>query len=109
MLWNIIVTILIGALAGWLAGLIMKTKGGFWFNAVLPRKPQCLMSNLTFTVHPNFYRWTNYCPGYICLIRTNVMDQYCKTAVRSVRFHLTVSNALVFEHLDKIIRELPQR
>ena len=35
MLWNIIVTILIGALAGWLAGLIMKTKGGFWFNAVL--------------------------------------------------------------------------
>ncbi len=35
MLWNIIVTILIGALAGWLAGLIMKAKGGFWFNVVL--------------------------------------------------------------------------
>lgn len=36
MIWNIIVTLLIGALAGWLAGLIMKTKkGGFWFNAAL--------------------------------------------------------------------------
>lgn len=36
MLWNIIVTLLIGALAGWLAGCIMKTKkGGFWFNALL--------------------------------------------------------------------------
>ncbi len=35
MLWNIIVTILLGALAGWLAGLIMKTKGGFWFNCAL--------------------------------------------------------------------------
>ena len=35
MLWNLIVTILVGALAGWLAGLIMKAKGGFWFNVVL--------------------------------------------------------------------------
>ena len=28
-------TILIGALSGWLAGQIMKTKGGFWFNVIL--------------------------------------------------------------------------
>ncbi len=35
MLWNLIVTILIGALVGWLAGMIMHVKGGFWFNAVL--------------------------------------------------------------------------
>lgn len=35
MLWRIIVTIFIGALAGWLAGKIMKVSGGFWFNAFL--------------------------------------------------------------------------
>jgi uncharacterized membrane protein YeaQ/YmgE (transglycosylase-associated protein family) len=35
MLWNILVTLLIGALAGWLAGQIMKVKGDFWMNAVL--------------------------------------------------------------------------
>jgi uncharacterized membrane protein YeaQ/YmgE (transglycosylase-associated protein family) len=35
MLWSLIVTILIGALVGWLAGMIMHIKGGFWFNAVL--------------------------------------------------------------------------
>ena len=35
MLWNIIVTILIGALVGWLAGQIMNMKGGFWFHVVL--------------------------------------------------------------------------
>lgn len=35
MLWHIIVTVLVGALAGWLAGKIMKIQGGFWFNAVL--------------------------------------------------------------------------
>lgn len=35
MLWNIIVTILIGALSGWIAGKIMKISGGFWFNCVL--------------------------------------------------------------------------
>ena len=34
---GIIVTILIGALSGYLAGLIMKIKGGFWFNCVLGR------------------------------------------------------------------------
>ena len=28
MIWNIIITILIGALVGWLAGLIMKTNHG---------------------------------------------------------------------------------
>lgn len=35
MLWNIIVTVLIGALSGWIAGQIMKVKGGFIFNAIL--------------------------------------------------------------------------
>ncbi len=35
MIWNIIVTILIGALSGWIAGKIMHIRGGFWFNAVL--------------------------------------------------------------------------
>ena len=35
MLWNIIVTILIGALIGWLAGIIMDMKGGFWLHVIL--------------------------------------------------------------------------
>ncbi len=35
MIWNLIVTILIGALSGWLAGKIMKISGGFWFNCIL--------------------------------------------------------------------------
>ena len=35
MLWNIIITILIGALVGWLAGLIMKTNHGFWIRVLL--------------------------------------------------------------------------
>ena len=35
MLWNIIVTILIGALVGWLASLIMGMKGGFWLHVIL--------------------------------------------------------------------------
>ncbi len=36
MIFNIIVTVLIGALSGWLAGMIMKTRsGGFIFNCVL--------------------------------------------------------------------------
>lgn len=36
MLWNLIVTVFIGALSGWIAGRIMKTaKGGFWFNCIL--------------------------------------------------------------------------
>ena len=35
MLWNIIVTILLGALIGWLAGKIMNFNGGFWLNCVL--------------------------------------------------------------------------
>lgn len=35
MLWNIIVTILVGALIGWIAGMIMKSKGGFWLNALI--------------------------------------------------------------------------
>jgi uncharacterized membrane protein YeaQ/YmgE (transglycosylase-associated protein family) len=34
-MWNIIVTILIGALVGWLAGLIMKSKNGFVLNVIL--------------------------------------------------------------------------
>lgn len=32
---SLIATILAGALSGWLAGLIMKIKGGFWFNCIL--------------------------------------------------------------------------
>ena len=32
---GILVDILIGALIGWLAGLIMKSKGGFWRNAIM--------------------------------------------------------------------------
>jgi len=35
MLWNILVTILIGALVGWLASLIMHMKGGFWLHVIL--------------------------------------------------------------------------
>ena len=35
MLWTITTTVLLGALVGWLAGKIMKVKGGFWFNCVL--------------------------------------------------------------------------
>ncbi len=35
MIWNIIITILIGALVGWLAGQLMKSKQGFWLNALL--------------------------------------------------------------------------
>lgn len=35
MIWNIIITILIGALVGWLAGQLMKSKQGFWLNVLL--------------------------------------------------------------------------
>jgi uncharacterized membrane protein YeaQ/YmgE (transglycosylase-associated protein family) len=35
MVWSVIVTILIGALSGYIAGLIMKISGGFWFNCLL--------------------------------------------------------------------------
>ncbi len=35
MLWNIIITLCIGALIGWLAGLVMGSKQGFLMNAVL--------------------------------------------------------------------------
>ena len=35
MIWNIIITILIGARVGWLAGLIMKTDHGFWMRVLL--------------------------------------------------------------------------
>ena len=35
MIWSIIVTILVGALVGWIAGLLMKSKHGFWMNALL--------------------------------------------------------------------------
>lgn len=31
----IIITILIGALVGWLAGLFMKSKHGFWINCLV--------------------------------------------------------------------------
>lgn len=33
-LW-LLVTILIGALIGWLAGMIMKSKHGFWMNCLV--------------------------------------------------------------------------
>ena len=32
---EIVIDILIGALVGWIAGLIMKSKGGFWRNAIM--------------------------------------------------------------------------
>ena len=35
MLWNIIITIAVGALVGWLAGLIMKSDHGFWGRVLL--------------------------------------------------------------------------
>ena len=35
MLWKIIVSVIIGALSGWIAGKIMKVKGSFVFNAIL--------------------------------------------------------------------------
>jgi len=35
MLWDIIWSILIGALVGWVAGIIMKSKGGFVRNAIM--------------------------------------------------------------------------
>ncbi len=33
--WSIVVTILVGAFVGWIAGLLMKSKHGFWMNALL--------------------------------------------------------------------------
>ncbi len=35
MILSIILTILIGALVGWLAGMFMKSKHGFWVNCLL--------------------------------------------------------------------------
>ncbi|MBQ6780873.1 MAG: GlsB/YeaQ/YmgE family stress response membrane protein [Treponema sp.] len=35
MILSIVLTILIGALVGWLAGLLMKSKHGFWMNCLL--------------------------------------------------------------------------
>ena len=35
MLWNLIWSILVGALVGWIAGIIMKSKGGFVRNAIM--------------------------------------------------------------------------
>ena len=35
MLWDLIWSILIGALVGWVAGIIMKSKGGFVRNAIM--------------------------------------------------------------------------
>lgn len=35
MILSIVLTILIGALVGWLAGLIMKSKHGFWMNCLV--------------------------------------------------------------------------
>jgi len=32
---SIIITILVGAFVGWLAGLFMKSKHGFWVNCLL--------------------------------------------------------------------------
>lgn len=32
---SFVIEILIGALVGWLAGLVMKSKGGFWKNAIM--------------------------------------------------------------------------
>ena len=35
MLWNIIISICVGALVGWLAGILMNAKNGFLMNALL--------------------------------------------------------------------------
>mgnify|MGYP002622249514 CR=1 FL=1 len=35
MILSIILTILIGALVGWIAGIFMKSKHGFWMNCLL--------------------------------------------------------------------------
>ena len=35
MLWNILISICIGALVGWLAGILMNSKNGFLMNAIL--------------------------------------------------------------------------
>nr|MBQ6241282.1 GlsB/YeaQ/YmgE family stress response membrane protein [Lachnospiraceae bacterium] len=35
MIWNIAITILVGALVGWLASEFMKMKQGFWMNVLL--------------------------------------------------------------------------
>ena len=35
MLWNILISICLGALVGWLAGILMNAKNGFLMNAVL--------------------------------------------------------------------------
>ncbi|MBQ4497754.1 MAG: GlsB/YeaQ/YmgE family stress response membrane protein [Spirochaetaceae bacterium] len=35
MILSIVLTILIGALVGWLAGMFMKSKHGFWMNCLL--------------------------------------------------------------------------
>ncbi len=32
---HILVTILVGAFVGWISGIIMKSKHGFWMNALL--------------------------------------------------------------------------
>ena len=34
-LWSILIAILVGALIGWLAGILMKSKHGFWMNCLL--------------------------------------------------------------------------
>ena len=35
MLWNILISVCVGALVGWLAGILMNSKNGFWINALL--------------------------------------------------------------------------
>ncbi len=35
MLWNILISVCVGALIGWLAGILMNSKNGFWINALL--------------------------------------------------------------------------
>ena len=35
MLWNIVITVCIGALIGWLASILMNMKQSFWMNALL--------------------------------------------------------------------------
>jgi len=35
MIWNIIISVCVGALVGWLAGILMNTKNSFLMNALL--------------------------------------------------------------------------
>ena len=51
MILSIIITILVGALIGWLAGIIMKSKHGFWINCLVGIVGSALGSALFGLLH----------------------------------------------------------